>query len=270
MDLVTANSLGQIIAASAVAWKTPELQKELYGDLLKPGVSQAGKALGSVIGLGNTILLPLRLLNGAADAFEKIALQKFADKLSTVEEKRICPIPPEIGVPVLDRISYTKDQSLQNLFVALLATAANIDTAAYAHPAFVKIIDSISPDEAKILQNLAKNPYPGCVKVIDNSEGGRRDLRSYIINPPDDCIFPENIAAYISNLVGLGLVDINDMKWHDDDSVYSDVLIYVRNSWPNAILGLYHGFTKEKGVVAAKGYFSVTPFGSLFIKCCIE
>jgi hypothetical protein len=40
----------------------PELMKEIYSDLAKPGVSQVGKNLGCILGLGNTALYPIYLL----------------------------------------------------------------------------------------------------------------------------------------------------------------------------------------------------------------
>ena len=60
------------IAAAARFLIPKELLKEIYGDLLKPGVSQVGKAIGTLIGLGNTILWPLLLLNESA----RIAIDK--------------------------------------------------------------------------------------------------------------------------------------------------------------------------------------------------
>jgi hypothetical protein len=46
--------------------------KEIYSDLAKPGVQQAGKALSTVIGLGNTMLWPVALLNEKA----KLSLER--------------------------------------------------------------------------------------------------------------------------------------------------------------------------------------------------
>jgi len=40
-----------------------DLIKEIYGDLAKPGVTQVGNALGTVIGLLNTCLSPIKYLN---------------------------------------------------------------------------------------------------------------------------------------------------------------------------------------------------------------
>lgn len=49
--------------------KVPGLIVEVYGDLAKPGVQQVGKALETVLGLGNTILWPLALANARARAW---------------------------------------------------------------------------------------------------------------------------------------------------------------------------------------------------------
>ena len=45
------------------ALQLPGLLKEIYGDALKPGVSQVGKALGTILGLGTTVLLPVYWVN---------------------------------------------------------------------------------------------------------------------------------------------------------------------------------------------------------------
>ena len=52
--------------------QSPAILKEIYGDLTKPSVQQVGKALGTIIGLGNTVLWPFALLNEKA----KIALER--------------------------------------------------------------------------------------------------------------------------------------------------------------------------------------------------
>ena len=53
----------------------PGLLKEVYGDLAKPGVEQVGKALGTVIGLGNTILWPIALANEKASTVKRGQVQ---------------------------------------------------------------------------------------------------------------------------------------------------------------------------------------------------
>lgn len=262
-------SLTTLASAGVAIWKTEKLQKEIYGDLLKPGIAQVGKAIGTLIGVGNAILLPLRIMNGSADLFEKVAIQKLAEKLSKIPQEKIIEISPEIGIPILDKLSFTKDENLQNLFVNLLASAAYYERARYAHPGFVKIIESISPDEAKVLKTLAENPYPGCVSIIRSNEKGLQILQSALIAPPEGCSFPENISAYVSNLCGLGLIEVDHLRWEEGEEYYRDVMNYVRKIWPEATLGLDHGFTKDDGLIAAKKILSVTEFGRLFFEGCI-
>ena len=60
------------------AAQIPGLLKEIYGDLAKPGVTQVGKALSTIIGLGNTLLWPIQILNERA----KLTL---ADNLNKIQ-----------------------------------------------------------------------------------------------------------------------------------------------------------------------------------------
>ena len=85
----------------------PELLKEVYGDLAKPGVSQVGKALSAVLGLGNTVLYPLHLINEKTRITLESNLQKYREKLKNIPDEKIIPVPPEIGVPIAETVSYT-------------------------------------------------------------------------------------------------------------------------------------------------------------------
>ena len=41
----------------------PILMKEIYGDLAKPGVTQVGKALDTILEIPNTLLIPIKMIN---------------------------------------------------------------------------------------------------------------------------------------------------------------------------------------------------------------
>ena len=71
------------------ALQVPGLLKEIYGDALKPGVSQVGKALGTVLGLGNTILLPIYLLNERTKLIVEKNLEQYRESLKDVPEAEI-------------------------------------------------------------------------------------------------------------------------------------------------------------------------------------
>ena len=69
--------------------KLPAILSEIYGDLLRPGVKQVGKALETVVGLGNTILWPIALINGLGDLTLKRNLEKYRGKLENIPEPEI-------------------------------------------------------------------------------------------------------------------------------------------------------------------------------------
>ena len=86
------------------ALKIPALLSDIYGDLLKPGVKQAGKALETIIGLGNTILWPIALGNERARVALERNLEKYRSQLENIPEEGIVAVPAEIGVPIAEKL----------------------------------------------------------------------------------------------------------------------------------------------------------------------
>src|SRR5262245_16064685 len=130
---------------------------EIYGDLAKPGVRQAGIALETVIGLCNTVLLPIRIANAWAQIVFNRNIEKYAEEIKHLPEEKVASVPPEIGVPILERLSYVTNEELSDLYVNLLAKASCVDTAQFAHPGFVNIVNNLSPDEAVLLKEMHRH-----------------------------------------------------------------------------------------------------------------
>ena len=137
----------ELLTALAIAATQRELLTQLYGDLAKPGVAQVGKALSTVLGLGNTILWPIQLLNERARIRLESNLERFRQKVSQIPLEKVTPVAPEIGVPIAEKLSYVADRDLRELYTNLLAKASNVDTVSQAHPSFVNV-----------LRNLCKSP----------------------------------------------------------------------------------------------------------------
>lgn len=128
--------------------------KDLYIDLAKPGVTQVGIALGNIFQTLNVLLMPLKYLNLKADFAFKKNLEKLRIRLADFSPEDISPIPPEIGVPVLEKLFYTSNEDLANLFINLLGRASRKNEAHLAHPNFVRIVTCLSPDEARIINHI--------------------------------------------------------------------------------------------------------------------
>jgi hypothetical protein len=134
--------------------QSPVILKEVYGDLAKPGAQQAGKALSTVIGLGNTLLWPIALLNEKAKIALESNLNKYREKLKDTPDEQICEVAPEVGVPIVDKLAYVTNETLSDMYTELLAKASQNHTINMAHPGFVNIINNLSPDEAVLIKSV--------------------------------------------------------------------------------------------------------------------
>ena len=72
-------------------------------------------------------------------------------------QDRIAEVPPEVGVPIAEKLAYVTDDQLSGLYINLLAKASTLDYAHTAHPSFVNVISNLSPDEALLLQHIRED-----------------------------------------------------------------------------------------------------------------
>jgi len=252
------------------ALKVPGLLVEIYGDLAKPGVKQAGRALETVIGLGNTILWPIAWANERSRIALEKNLEKYRKEMEAVPEDEVVGVSPEIGVPVAEKLSYVTDDRLSSLYVKLLATASNKETLGDAHPSFVNVINNMSPDEAHLLEYfVANDAMPFVVgRAVIPSSGAHSTISSVIV--PENALaglaFPANIDAYLSNLEGLGLLEVRDDQWISDDSVYAPLQDRHREELTTSIAN--HPRFADRKLDFQKGTVKRTSFGRKFIAAC--
>ncbi len=242
------------------------IAKEGYGDALKPGMQQVGKAIETVLALGNTVLTPIAMINDKVKHIREKNLLKLDLKLKEIPQEKIITIHPEIAVPVLQRLEYTQNEDLAELFLNLLSTAANIETAHLAHPAFVNIISNLSPDEAKIL-NYIKIHQNLCHLNIrsDNHDGTFSSYRlgTTILEFEGIITFQENSTIYISNLIGLGLV--KEYACPSGNPQVNRLKSFLEEEW-----GKIKKMEKVKSQHFEKGSYGLTKFGELFLACCTK
>ena len=129
---------------------------QIYPGLAQPGVKKVGQTLETVLDLSNTILLPIRLINDKVRLVYSGNIKKYEQKLSQIDQTDIVAVPPEIGIPVIDKLTYYTNEELAELFINLLVTASSGKTVENAHPSYLKIIEQLSVDEARILRLFSK------------------------------------------------------------------------------------------------------------------
>lgn len=244
-----------------------KLLPDIYKDLAQPSVQALGKALGNTVRFCTLPFTALGTLDDMAKANLTHHLEEYKKKLEKISVEKITEVPPQLGVPVLLKLSYTTNEEIAQLYTSLLATASNQDTADKAHPGFESIISQLSPDEARIIQYLNNHPYIEYAELkgypVDVSGYDTYFERSTLIPYRVKLDFKENIKAYFANLIRLGiLVDmLSVFKMHSKDyelirEKYNFRLI------EECVPKIF------KNVIPVKSYYDVTPFGSMFIKAC--
>ena len=118
----------------------------VYKDLLRPSAQVIGESLKAVLEFASTPFMALQLQNDKLKLNLKKRLDEYAQKLDSIPEDKRCEVHPQIGLPIIERLTYTTCDEIADLFTSLLASASSTDTANTAHPAFISMIERMSPD----------------------------------------------------------------------------------------------------------------------------
>jgi hypothetical protein len=243
----------------------PELLREIYKDLASPSVKAIGDALGTVFEYGTSFLLPLKLKNEKTKETFAHNLEEYRKKLESIPESDRCEVHPQIGTPIIDRLTYTTNEEIADMFTSLLASASNKNTVKYAHPSFVGVIENLSVDEARIISYLKGKKYiEFCTfRAYSKTNSGFDDIVDHVTIIPleVDLLYPDNIKASISNLIRLGFLSEPPGLYRMDKTTYERI----RN----------HNHFKElqsqqvpsffKSIECKEGYYLVTPYAELFL-----
>lgn len=204
-----------------------KLIQGLYKDLGKAGaIEQIGK-------FATDALKALRLFTASIQlrALGQDLLEKRLDQVrNKVPEERQIGAHPQIAGPILENLHYMVDGDiLTEMYLNLLARAIDRDHVGEAHPAFVKIIEQLSPDEALIMLQIER--------------GNQSAIAFHGKEAPEWLMYPGNFGMYISHIESLNLVTIQgapDINLNSPDP--SDAYLYRSE------------FTK---------------FGQMFVKACV-
>lgn len=249
---------------------TPNILGQVYDDLAKPSVMAVGKALGTVFEFSTSFLLPVKLLNDKFRLNFTKRLNEYKEKLEKIPMEKQCEVHPQIGTPIIEKLSYTTNDEIADLFTNLLVNASNIDMVNTAHPSFVNMIERLSPDEARILKYLmGKTKIEYCTfngNALDGNGFFTLDDHVTMIHKEVNLQFPQNINAYLANFISLGILIDMSGTYTIDKTIYNKI----RQIW-----GLEQKESQltpkfYKSITVKESYFQVTDFGKLFIKACTK
>ena len=164
----------------------------------------------------------------------------------------------------MERLGYTTNDEIADLFTNLLTKASSVDTVNLAHPSFVQLIERLSVDEARIIKYLVDEDYilSLSIKIITNDEGSYLEpvRNRTLISNRVHLEFPENEGVYLDNLVSMGILDIAQGRHLSDEALYEPLL--EKYSVRKAV-----GFNIKK-IEYPKSFYLITDFGKSFIKAC--
>lgn len=224
--------------------KDKTLKSEVYVDLLKPSVAQVGEALKNTVKVARFAFAGIDYLAAKHDRWlkflEKVAVGTDSEKLANAHA--------QITGPVIEGMAYVDENSIiGEMFVKLLRKAIQSDTQDEAHPAFPKIIQQLSEDEAIILFYLKRQTYR-VEQTWELRDGKIRNMTTSREDfPVSKLHYPQHIWMYMDHLNSLTIAGTWKIQ---DDEIIRDV-----NNRP----------TGGKTISERK----LTEFGQLFALACI-
>jgi hypothetical protein len=224
--------------------KDKALKRDVYRDLLKPAVVQVGEMLQSTVKVARFAFAGIDYLAAKQDRWQTV-LEKVA---AGTDPQKLVNAHPQITGPVIEGMAYVDENSMiGEMFVNLLRKAIQSDTQNQAHPAFPRIIQQLSDDEAIILFFLKKGPY----RVEQTWQLRNRNIEDLITTredlPTSHLHYPQHIWMYMDHLNSLTIAG----TW----KIQNDELIFDKNSRQ----------TGGKTISQRR----LTDFGQLFAAACI-
>lgn len=258
-----------------------EVGKKVYKDVAQSSARNVGDFFGTLSGFFNHVVVyPLKKLN------IKYEQKIIAFKRKMKEEYENIPvenrIEPELHIvgPTLESLKYNiLDDDLAELFSNLLISDLDNRTQKNCSPAFVKIIEQLSPIDAKIYKTffelISTNQYLPICKIkfrsIDGSNMAIKE-RYYpknILNIDFFDIEPILLSKSIEALSRLGLISIDYLTSITDESVYEELK---NQKFIKELEEEFSNLTnlEYKVSVSDKGIITMSEFSFSFANVCLR
>lgn len=239
---------------------------EIITDLCKPATKQVGKALGNVAGLLNTTTLPFKLANDYAQANYK----KYSEKIKDIAEENIKEVEPEIGIPLMEKLSYTSNEDLANAYANLLANASQKNKVDLVHPGFINKINSMAPDEVRILEYLKVNFQIPYIYFKAKGQGKSRRLSLKLTGLEKKFNISANfLAVNIDNLISLNIITDKEGEYIADQNIYETLSMQYNTDKKNYEQRIGVGDLKDfNKIETMKSFYFITDIGRTFINAC--
>jgi len=253
---------GLIDSADESFRKTAKTVLGTYLELLAYKYAKYGEAQAAVAGY---------------KALSESQTSKITAGLKNINPENAVSAPTEIVGPIVDQLTYTQNEDLNDILIGLLIAAGSKETQHLTHPSLIVAAKSLSADEAIILKEIAKQgENPGIpmlrVESVDERPGMHREtvVRAQyycFINKTVKLDFAENIDMYMENMESLGLFRYVDGFYPDNKKVNDKNIPHKQYEWLRT--GLEKEFVPHKPEATlriANVMFQVTPKGQKLLE----
>ncbi|MBO5658663.1 MAG: DUF4393 domain-containing protein, partial [Duodenibacillus sp.] len=200
--------------------------EKAYDDIIHPVAKPTGQILSLLPQAIYSKLVPLREWIAIQEHNFDKTLKLLSEKMSNVPPESIVSPEPYVAVPALQNLSYCMDRTeLREMYANLLAHSMTDIQKAGVHPGFVEIIKQLSPDEAKILRNMANDIIPTITLRYETDEGGGIDFIKHFsdIGEKSQCDTPYETNKCFDNLVRLGLIEKSELQSLTNKTFYEEL-----------------------------------------------
>ncbi|MGB3123766.1 MAG: DUF4393 domain-containing protein [Pseudomonas sp.] len=201
----------------------------VYDDLVQPAAKELGKSLETLAKAINVALYPVSGLVWGFEQIKDFLDTKLASKLKDVPPEDIISPKPNVAGPAIEALRYTgHEESLSDMYANLLAASMDKKTADGAHPAFVKIIEQLTPDEAKLIAYFIQPlPFPLVtvrLESVDFQQGGvNLAINVSLFGEKLGLEAPHLVPTYLDNLCRLGLTLIQSDYSYTEANLYAEL-----------------------------------------------
>ena len=149
----------------------------------------------------------------------------------------------------------------------LLARSARLDPEDDRHPAFGLILEQLAPDELRILRVLAASPGQAAIDVEARGPLGMGNRgvarRLSMLGDRAGCRHPDRVQLYLDNLLRLGLVQISDEPFEDEE------LYQVLEAQPDVSEAKEEASSGAARAKSLRHRIELSSFGRSFCETCL-
>lgn len=93
------------------------------------------------------------------------ALEKYSERVSNENLEELQQIPPELGVPVIEKLSYIQSNIIRSLYIEILIKSSIIRESNYVHPQLISIIPKLTEYDLKLINELSYSKYKSLMLI---------------------------------------------------------------------------------------------------------